>query len=190
MKHALLSLSIGVSILTATPPAALAQISAASEPAVMADFARRVQRYVDLRESAARTVAPLRTLADPAEIRARSDALAAAIRQARADARQGDVVTAAAAELMRRIVADTCDRRFVELLAFVNDELDAPLPRAAVNARFPRGAPLSTMMPDLLAALPALPGILEYRFVGRDLVLWDVDANVIVDYVPDAIPTT
>jgi hypothetical protein len=40
----------------------------------------------------------------------------------------------------------------------------------------------------LLWALPALPGELEYRIVGRDLVLWDEHAALIIDFIPNAFP--
>jgi hypothetical protein len=36
----------------------------------------------------------------------------------------------------------------------------------------------------LLDVLPRLPEELEYRFVGRDLILRDVKANLIVDFIP------
>ena len=44
------------------------------------------------------------------------------------------------------------------------------------------------MSPHLLAVLPPLPTELQYRFVNRDLVLWDVRANLIVDYMKGALP--
>ena len=44
------------------------------------------------------------------------------------------------------------------------------------------------MPPDLLAVFPRLPSELDYRFVHRDLVLWDVRADLIVDVLRDAIP--
>jgi len=42
--------------------------------------------------------------------------------------------------------------------------------------------------PALLAALPALPEELEYRFVGWDLVLVDTHADLVVDILKDALP--
>ena len=36
--------------------------------------------------------------------------------------------------------------------------------------------------------LPPLPKQLEYDFVGRTLILRDVDADVVVDYLPEALP--
>jgi hypothetical protein len=40
----------------------------------------------------------------------------------------------------------------------------------------------------LTAGLPSLPEELEYRLVARDLVLFDVRANIVVDVVRAALP--
>ena len=45
------------------------------------------------------------------------------------------------------------------------------------------------MCPAMLRRLPELPPELEYRFVGRDLVLVDILGNVVVDVLRDAVPT-
>jgi hypothetical protein len=55
-----------------------------------------------------------------------------------------------------------------------------------VNGRYPDTVPLSTMPPDVLAALPPLPEDMEYRFVGNRLILLDTKAHIIVDFVADA----
>ena len=57
-----------------------------------------------------------------------------------------------------------------------------------VHLRFPVAAPMATMPPSLLAALPPLPKGLEYRIVGEYLVLRDVEAALIIDFIPAAIP--
>jgi hypothetical protein len=44
------------------------------------------------------------------------------------------------------------------------------------------------MWPSMLAGLPELPPELEYRFLGRHLILVDVLANLVVDVLPDALP--
>ena len=49
------------------------------------------------------------------------------------------------------------------------------------------GAPLMTVPPNILAALPKLPEDLEFRFVNRHMILLDVHANLIVDYVLNAV---
>jgi hypothetical protein len=56
-----------------------------------------------------------------------------------------------------------------------------------VNAKYPQDQPLPTVPPNVLAALPKLPEELEYRIVKKDLILRDVHANLIVDYIPNAI---
>jgi hypothetical protein len=155
----------------------------------LADFATRVQAYTDLRGLVLVTVPGLQVSADVAAIRHASDAQAAAIRNARAGARQGDIYSPAIASAFRAILAADCDEDYRALLAEINEELDAPLPRAAVHGRWLAGAPVPTMPPDLLAALPRLPESLQYRFINRDLVLVDLDANLIVDLVPEAIPS-
>jgi len=60
--------------------------------------------------------------------------------------------------------------------------------RLQVNATYPEKAPLQSTPPTLLLDLPTLPSELEYRIVGRDLVLRDVAANLIVDLLPNALP--
>ena len=47
---------------------------------------------------------------------------------------------------------------------------------------------MATMPPSLLAALPQLPKELEYRIIGKYLVLRDVDAALILDFIPAAVP--
>ena len=44
------------------------------------------------------------------------------------------------------------------------------------------------MWSSVLAALPPLPHELQYRFVGRDLVLVDTHADLVVDILRNAVP--
>jgi hypothetical protein len=179
--------------------AAIAGATIATSPAIqapretthqvaLADFATRIYRYIDLRGLVMVTVPGLQVSPDPATIRRASDDLAAALRAARAGARQGDIFPPPIAAAFRAIVAGACDEDARALLAGVIEELDVPMPPATVHGRWPIGTPVPTMPPDLLAALPRLPEWLEYRFVNRDLVLIDIDANLFLDFVPDAIP--
>jgi hypothetical protein len=57
-----------------------------------------------------------------------------------------------------------------------------------VNAPFPENLPLQSTPATLLLNLPRLPAELDYRFVGNALVLRDTAANIIVDFIPDALP--
>jgi hypothetical protein len=57
-----------------------------------------------------------------------------------------------------------------------------------VNATWPASEPLTTTPPNILAQLPQLPEDVEYRISNkRHLVLRDVDANIIVDFIYNAV---
>lgn len=166
-----------------------ALLGGAGGPQGLADFAARLQSYLDVRRVAAQTVSPLAVTNDRAVTIATTDALAAAISRARDGARHGDIFTPPIAAAVRAAVASGCANRFDELRRDVAEETTVPLPPPAINGRWPIGAPLPTMPPDVLEALPPLPAGLEYRFMGRALALRDIDANLIVDFVDDAIPS-
>jgi hypothetical protein len=170
-------------------PAAM-QTEAEADRAARVDLARRLHAYVALREAAADPVLPMVSLRDPAEIRQRREALAAAIRSARQGVRQGDVLTPEIAQFLRRAIHRGCEGEVAEQLALVREELTQALPEPTIHGRWPEGVPLPTMLPGVLAALPPLPAMLQYRFMNRALVLLDIDANLIIDFISDAIPVT
>jgi len=58
-----------------------------------------------------------------------------------------------------------------------------------INTVYPTTLPLATFPAALLRKLPDLPPELEYRIVGRSLILRDVKANLIVDILRDVVPT-
>ena len=44
------------------------------------------------------------------------------------------------------------------------------------------------MPPDVLKALPPLPENLQFRFVGKHMLLYCSRGNLIIDYMLNAIP--
>jgi hypothetical protein len=58
-----------------------------------------------------------------------------------------------------------------------------------INTVYPTTLPLATFPPALLRKLPDLPAEMEYRIVGRSLILRDAKANLIVDILRDVVPT-
>jgi hypothetical protein len=57
-----------------------------------------------------------------------------------------------------------------------------------VNGTWPDSEPLTTTPANILANLPQLPKDVEYRIANkRHLVLRDVDANIIIDFIYNAI---
>lgn len=150
-------------------------------------FERRVEAYVDLHR---RLEGPLPTLEisdDLRDVHAAMDALAKQIRKARKGARQGDLFTPEAARPLRdRIGGCLTPEQMVAILAANDEDAPARLPRLRVNDRWPRDVPYGFVPPQLLRALPPLPPELQYRIIGRTLVLWDHHADVIVDFLPEA----
>lgn len=154
---------------------------------VLADFKSRVDRYVELHNKLEKQVPPLKETKHPAEIQASQDALAAKIREARKAAQPGEIFTPEIKALLRRLMyPEVKGADGAETKKAIKDDSPKSIP-LKVNAKYPEAAPLPTVPPNLLAALPKLPEELEYRIVNRDLILRDVHANIIVDFVPGAI---
>jgi hypothetical protein len=40
---------------------------------------------------------------------------------------------------------------------------------------------------EVRLGLPPIPAELDYRIAAHDLVLWDIYAGIVVDFVPDAL---
>jgi hypothetical protein len=59
--------------------------------------------------------------------------------------------------------------------------------RWKVNAKYPEGQPLPTVPASVLMNLPTLPEPLEYRIVDKHLLLLDMQADLVVDYMWNAI---
>jgi hypothetical protein len=161
------------------------------DAAVMAEFNARVKTYTDLHKKLATGEAAQKQTSDPARIADTKAALAARIQAARASAKHGDIFTPAVRPVFRRLLAPELkgeDGR--DAKAVLKD--DAPAPGTVpfkVNAKYPEGQPLPSVPANLLLTLPSLPDPLEYRVVGQHLLLIDTAADLIVDYILNAIVT-
>lgn len=160
------------------------------DAAVVAEFNQRVRAYMDVHR---RLEGPVTTVAvsdDWRQIRAAIDALASGIRTTRSGAQRGDVFAPPIERWFRQRVAVLLkDCSTAELLDTLNEENPEGLVLLPeVNASWPPEASLGPMPPNLLAGLPQLPDDLQYRFMNRDLVLWDAHANIIVDFIKQAMP--
>jgi hypothetical protein len=60
--------------------------------------------------------------------------------------------------------------------------------KLTVNSRYPDTVPLTTVPPQVLQTMPKLTEDLEYRFIGDWLILLDVHAHVIADFIEDVLP--
>jgi len=151
------------------------------------DFKERIQAYLKVHNDAESKVPKLKETNDPAKVHDREAALGAMIRRMRTSAREGEVFGTSFREVLAREVRQD----FLERSAADRKALMIEVPtrtRIAVNTTYPTQLPLATFPPRLLQRLPDLPPELEYRIVGRHIVLRDVTANVVVDVARDVVP--
>jgi hypothetical protein len=151
------------------------------------DFFDRVRAYMKIHDNAEARVPSLKDTSDPKQVSSREKALADEIRVERAGASQGDVFAPAAAKEIGVVVAEDFIRRPPGIQKAILVEVPVTVP-PAINTDYPTTLPLATVPPSLLQKLPTLPEELEYRFLGRHLILRDIKANLIVDFIPDVVP--
>ena len=166
---------------------ARATTAAMNDTKAMEEVVKQVQAYVAWRKSAAGTIgATIIQTASQAEIAAREQALGEHIRKARITAKQGDIFNANGAAVFRRVITADYRARTAQKKRLQQDEV--PTLAITLNQTYPPEFPLATFPATLLAKLPKIPAQMEYRLVGKHLILRDIEANIIVDYVPNAIP--
>jgi hypothetical protein len=153
------------------------------DTATLAEFAKRVEAYDSLRRRLEVGLTPLAVTTNPDEIIQAERALAHRIREARESARRGDILIPALQTELKKFLVLQVDEATLDLITGDNPgEL-----RIKVNGSYPKEMPVSTVPPKLLLQLPSLPADLQFRFVGRHLILLDVRANIVVDEMPYAI---
>jgi len=151
---------------------------------VLLDFKERVDKYVELRKKADDSAPPMKKTDDPAELRVAQQGLAERIGAARHPAKQGDIFTPEITARFRKLLRP--EAKDPGTKAAIKDDNPGNIP-FKVNGPYPSKEALSTMPPNVLASLPPLPKDIEYRFVSKHLILRDVRANLIIDYIPNAI---
>lgn len=167
----------------ATPPQTTPDFTVQVWGDIVADFTTRVQQYSDLRDRAAVGVPPLVVTDDPDEIERTERALARRIRLARGEARQGEIFTPDITRQFRSALRQVMDARTI---AVIMDDNPGEFTRR-IDARYPKTKSYSTVPANVLALLPRLPDDIQYRFLGRHLILLDVRANTIIDRMPCAL---
>jgi len=170
------------------PPVNEAQSLTGPDGQALADFTQRTARYAELHQRLEATLPALPKETTPQVIETHQRAFEKLMRAERRDAKQGSILTSATRRVFRQI------------LARVFSGKDGPALRAAilddnpgkvaltVNSRYPDNLPVSTVPPQVLASLPKLPAELEYRFIGDRLILLDIHAHTVADYMDNAFP--
>ena len=176
-------------LVTLTAERARAQYAVFDADAAMRQFHQRVDSYAALHRRLA-PPPPATTSADPISKLLSRNYLAAAIRGARRYAQQGEIFTPDVAMLFRWALAESIGERDGE--TFLR-ELNGgePMLRGMhpdVNEPYTM-TPLYRVPPEVRLGLPPIPPELDYRIAAHDLVLWDIYAGVVVDFVPDVVST-
>jgi hypothetical protein len=189
--------NLAFGVFVAVPLAVMAQIPANPDPRqpdfrvevqgtfdaeTAAEFNRRIQDYSALRSRMEVGLPPLVVTTNADEIEMFERRLAERLRDARGS-RRGQIFAPAMEGQVKRMLAARADAGTIELI--MDDgpgDVDVD-----VNDTYSKKHSLATMPPNLLLVLPDLPKDIEYRFVGRHLVLRDARANTIIDEIPHAI---
>jgi hypothetical protein len=161
--------------------------TAASPEQIAADLQGRAKQYLDFRKKVAGS-SP-KSNSTPSKITSAQNDLANKIRVARARAKQGEIFTPEITRYVRRQIASRLSGRDGKRIRASLRHAEPVNITLQINQRYPDNVPLQSTPPSLLMSLPQLPAGLEYRLVGKELVIRDVDANIVVDYVANALPS-
>jgi hypothetical protein len=179
------TLQLGLVMLALTLPPVHAQNVNPRGQAIF-EFQKRLADYVSLHKREAGKLPKLKETDSPQDISTREKLLGEAIRAARVGAKPGDLYQPVA-DIVRAIVKEDWRRRSPAERKALLTEVPKGL-RVVPNIVYPTTLPLATSPPALIEALPRLPDELEYRFLGRHLILRDVKANIVVDVLEGVIP--
>jgi hypothetical protein len=151
-------------------------------------FETQVKDYVKLRNELKTRAPQLSKDSTPEQIHAYRTSLEQALRTARSGAKRGDIFVPEVSDYIRRTLKNEFtgkDRKEIRDVIF-ETELQGVVLR--VNYPYAQTAELSQMPATLLSKLPQIPKEVRYRFVGRNMLLMDRETNLIIDYMPDALP--
>jgi hypothetical protein len=149
------------------------------DPDTLAAFTQRVQDYAAFRQRLERGLPPLRITSNPDEIESFEHQLAHRIRDARSS-RRGQLFVSGMDAQVKQMLDLRVD---AATIAAIMDDGPAEFD-VDINDTYSKRRPLATMPPNILLRLPDLPRDMEYRFVGRHLVIRDIRANIIIDEIP------
>ena len=193
LNRQIVSLALGMVLFLISACVESSQATGAQDQAK--EFQGRIDKYMEIHKKAVASVPAIpRETDDAALIAKHEQQIADAIRKLRPNALVGEVFSPSVRQMIVATVKQKTDGKEGESArATILGEGNPKSPESAtpvnlmVNGTYPTKASLSTIPPSLLMALPMLPKELEYRFVGRNLIIRDASANLIVDFIPNVI---
>jgi hypothetical protein len=184
--HVVACAAVGAGLLFVSAESTVSAQSPGERQEMRQVFQKRIDDYVRLHRELEQLVPPEVVTSDLTALFGPRTGLARELRKARASARQGDIFTPDVSVFFRVVIAETTGWNGL-LNPLAEDEETVCRP-AVVNGDYPAGRSMPFIPTGLLAAMPSLPEELRYSFVGRDLILWDLHAGLIVDVVDRALP--
>lgn len=181
--------ALAVAIAAAGAAGARAQSAVLDPDAALSVFHERVDSYVALH----RRLAPPPAAAGSTDSLSRlltSRYLASAIRSSRRTAQQGDIFTPDIATVFRQLLANSIGERDGE--AFLAELGNGAIVPRGMHPTVNEPYAMTTVFrvpPDVRLGLPSLPAEVDYRIAAHDLLLWDLYAGIVVDFVPNAFVT-
>ena len=191
MTQRLGAIALSLMVLGGTVAGALAREAPPANPAeaaAIAAFEAHIKNYMELHEKLEASLPRLAKKHTPEQLEKSKSALGDLIRAARKDSKPGEFFTPGITALVKRILAVVVagpDGKAVK--SSIMDE-NPGVPKLVLNERYPSSIPLSTMPPQVLKPLPELHEDLEYRFIGRRLILLDTEADIILDFTDEILP--
>ncbi len=189
--HTLQSILLAVTLAASLPAFLVSAQSPASssDRALLTGFSKKAKEYVNKEHMLAAD--NMKPTTDVAKLQRQRRQLRDAVQQSRATARQGDLFTPETGDAFRKILADLLNGPDgKKIKTSLNHAEPAAPAEFKVNGEFPNqnGQPIQSVPPTVLKFLPTLPKGLEYCIAGKTLALRDSSANMVVDYLPNALP--
>jgi hypothetical protein len=158
-----------------------------ADSALVKKFDDGIDAYLKLRKAALSGTPPPAKVMKHGHLLSEQRDTANRIIAARSNAKQGDICPPDVAAELRRLLSIALSTPGAAKTRASLQKAER-VPDLKVNQFFPDKLPQPSMPPTLLLNLPTLPPEVDYRLIGRALVLRDTTAGIVIDFVPDALP--
>jgi hypothetical protein len=181
--------AVVAAITTAAANNAQSPALSTSDQKLLSEFSKKAKDYINKEHMIAAD--KMKPTTDVAKLQQQRKQLRDAVQQSRANARQGDLFTSETSEVFRKLLANLLNGpEGKKIKISLNHAEPGASAEFRVNGDFPNqsGQPIQSVPPTILKVLPALPKGMDYCIAGKTLALRDSSANLVVDYLPNALP--
>lgn len=173
---------------TADTKAKPAIVYTESEKKAAADFEKRVEEHAALQKKLEGALPALPDKATPEQLEQHQTSLRTLLKNARKDAKQGEYFTPGMQALIQRTVKATLSGPDGKALQKSIMDENPGTAKINVNDPYPADAPIASVPIQFLETVPRLPEGMEYRFLGKRVVLVCTAAELVLDLTPNVLP--